>query len=322
MGQITLRPKSGNISDALYALETLVPVDIVDLPVGRQRYALFTNDRGGILDDLMVTRFDDHLFLVVNAACKADDLAHLQAHIGDVCAVEMLTDRSLIALQGPQAEAALAHVDPTIGDMRFMDVITTSTAFGTLIISRSGYTGEDGFEISVTSDHVESLARHLLTTTEARPIGLGARDSLRLEAGLCLYGSDIDTETTPVEASLTWAIQTSRRSGGARAGGFPGAETILRQLAEGTSKKRIGVLADGRAPMRAGVTLYDKEDSTAPIGTVTSGAFGPSLGQPMSMAYVTPDHAQIGHTLWADIRGKRQAATVAKMPFHPAKYKR
>ncbi|MCL4108743.1 UNVERIFIED_CONTAM: hypothetical protein GTU68_049084 [Idotea baltica] len=322
MGQIKITPKSGDMADAALALEQLVPVDILDLPLGRQRYALLTNDAGGILDDLMVARFDDHLFVVVNAACKDADSAHLEKHLSDQCDVEMLADRSLLAVQGPGAEAALQYVEPYVSDMKFMDVYAANTVYGALVISRSGYSGEDGFEVSVATDRVEEFARYLLNTTDTQPIGLGARDSLRLEAGLCLYGNDIDTTTTPVEASLSWAIQKSRRKGGARAGGFPGADIILDQLENGVSQKRIGLLPEGRAPMRAGTKLFASQTDKTPVGEVTSGAFGPSLQRPVSMAYVTTEHSKPDTTLWADVRGKRLAARVAPMPFQPTTFKR
>lgn len=322
MGQVILHPRSGDVADAARALESLVPVDILSLKQGRQRYAIFTNDSGGILDDLMVANRGDHLFLVVNAACKDDDIAHLQAHLSESCEIEEITDRALLALQGPMAEEALCRIAPDVVNMKFMDAAIVAVPGGELWVSRSGYTGEDGFEISVPAVEAEGLARALLDMAEVEPIGLGARDSLRLEAGLCLYGSDIDTSTSPVEASLTWAIQKARRSGGDRAGGFPGADCILAELANGPSRLRIGLLPDGRAPMRAGTELFATEDATAPIGHVTSGAFGPSIEGPMSMAYVETSHSEIGTAVYGEVRGKRLPATVAAMPFRAATYKR
>ncbi len=322
MGQVILRPKSGDVADAALALETLVPVDLLGLAPGRQRYGFFTNDAGGILDDLMIANRGDHLFVVVNAACKAADLAHLRKHLPDGCEVVEVTDRALLALQGPAAEAALVGIAPDVAAMRFMDVIITDTIFGPLWVSRSGYTGEDGFEISVLSDQAEALARALLTHADVAPIGLGARDSLRLEAGLCLYGSDLDPATTPVEAALTWAIQKARRAGGDRAGGFPGADVVLRQLADGPDRLRIGLRPEGRAPMRAGTALFDAETGGSAIGHVTSGAFGPTIEAPMSMGYVSAPLATPGTPIWGEVRGKRLPATVTALPFRQATFKR
>ena len=319
MGQVRLVPHSGDVADAARALETLVPVNILGLAEGRQRYALFTNDEGGILDDLMVTNAGDHIFVVVNAACKADDIAHMTAHLSDAVSVQPITDRSLIALQGPKAETALARLVPDVAEMRFMDARVLDWDGTPLWISRSGYTGEDGFEISVADDRATDLAQALLDMDEVEPIGLGARDSLRLEAGLCLYGNDIDTATTPVEAALEWAIQKVRRRGGEREGGFPGADVILDQLENGAPRRRVGLLPAGRAPMRAGTEIYAGDEK---VGQVTSGAYGPSLEAPMSMAYVATDHAETGTELEGDVRGKRLPVTVADLPFRPATFKR
>src|SRR5580704_586621 len=247
MGQIELRPKSGRIEDAALALERLVPQDILAVAPGRQRDAQFTNDSGGILDDLMVANFGSHLFLVVNAACKDADEALLRAHLSDACVIEPLPDRALIALQGPKAESVLAKLCADVSAMRFMDVGPHLVDGIECFVSRSGYTGEDGFEISVPADHAEALAKTLLANSDVLPIGLGARDSLRLEAGLCLYGHDIDTTTTPVEGALEWSIQKSRRHGGTRAGGFPGADKILSQLEQGAPRRRVGLRPEGRA---------------------------------------------------------------------------
>jgi aminomethyltransferase len=322
MGQVILRPTSGDVADAAAALETLVPVDVLGLPVGRQRYGLFTDEAGGILDDLMIANRGDHLFLVVNASRKADDIAHLRAHLGGTCAVEEITDRALIALQGPEAEAALSRIVPEVTDLGFMDVAILPVSGGEVWVSRSGYSGEDGFEISVPAIEAEGFARALLGMDEVAPIGLGARDSLRLEAGLCLYGSDIDTTTSPVEAGLGWAIQKVRRAGGDREGGFPGAGRILRELAHGTARRRVGLLPDGRAPMRAGTLLFAVEDGEQPIGHVTSGAWGPSVDRPVSMGYLETDSSAIGTTVYGEVRGRRLPATVAELPFRPAAYKR
>ncbi|MCV6823545.1 MULTISPECIES: glycine cleavage system aminomethyltransferase GcvT [Halocynthiibacter] len=316
MGQVILRG-----DNPATALERLVPVSIVPLKEGRQRYALFTNEDGGILDDLMVANRGDHLFLVVNAACKEADVAHMKANLAD-CEVEVIEDRALLALQGPKAEAALAAFVPSAADMVFMDVAVVESDFGELWISRSGYTGEDGYEISVSSDSAVEFARALLAQDGVEPIGLGARDSLRLEAGLCLYGNDIDETTTPVEAALEWAMQKARRTGGEREGGFPGAERILAELEKGATRRRVGILPEGRAPMRAGTQLFASADATEPMGQVTSGAFGPSIERPMSMGYVAIDHAETGTVIYAEVRGKRLPATVADMPFRPSTYKR
>src|SRR3954453_10170641 len=260
MGQIVLRAKSGRVEDAARALERLVPQDVLGIALGRQRYAQFTNAAGGILDDLMIANFGDHLFLVVNASCKADDEAHLRAHLSDQCMIEPLPHRALLALQGPKAEAVLAKFCPDVAAMRFMDARARRVDGIECLVSRSGYTGEDGFEISVPAEHAEVLASALLDHDDVLPIGLGARDSLRLEAGLCLYGHDIDTTTTPVEAALSWSIQKSRREG-ARARGFFGAEVILSQLERGAARKRVGLKPEGRAPVREGVPLFADEVS-------------------------------------------------------------
>lgn len=322
MGQVCLRPTSGDVAEVARALEALVPVDVLELPPGRQRYGFFTNKDGGILDDLMIANRGDHLFLVVNAACKDADFAHLQAGLGDGVSVEMITGRSLLALQGPKAETALARLLPEAAEMRFMDVSVQPWNGVELWISRSGYTGEDGYEISVPDGVAVEFARNLLAMDEVEPIGLGARDSLRLEGGLCLYGSDIDETTSPVEAALTWAMQKSRRAGGARAGGFPGADRILRELADGAARKRVGLKPEGRAPMRGHTQLFADTTSTTPIGEVTSGGFGPTIEGPMSMGYVTASHSKLGTVIYADLRGKRLPATVVAMPFTPANFKR
>jgi glycine cleavage system T protein (aminomethyltransferase) len=322
MGQIALRPKSGRVEDAALALEKLVPQDIVAVPAGRQRYAQFTNDGGGILDDLMVANFGDHLFLVVNAACKAEDEAHLRAHLSDSCIIEPLADRALIALQGPKAESALTKLGADVSAMKFMDAGARRVGNFDCFVSRSGYTGEDGFEISVPSADAEALVTQLLENPDVLPIGLGARDSLRLEAGLCLYGHDIDTTTTPVDAALEWSVQKSRRNGGARAGGFPGAAKILAQLDGGASRRRVGLRAEGRAPVREGAVLFADAASSEPIGKVTSGGFGPSLNAPVAMGYVPSSFAAIGTTVFAEVRGQRLPLKVSATPFVPNTYKR
>jgi len=315
MGQVVL---SGPGADA--ALETLVPVDIVDLAVGKQRYALFTNEQGGILDDLMVTRRANDLFLVVNAACKTQDIAHLQARIGHLCTVTPLPDQALLALQGPEAVTALARLNDGVRQLVFMTGGHFSLDGIECFVTRSGYTGEDGFEISVPAAHAEQLARALLAQPEVKPIGLGARDTLRLEAGLCLYGHDIDTTTTPVEGALTWAIQKVRRAGGARAGGYPGASIIDQQLAEGATRKRVGLISTERMPVREGAKVIDA--SGAEIGVVTSGSLGPSLNQPVALAYVAAAQAAVGTAVFALVRDKKVPMTVASTPFVPNRYYR
>lgn len=321
MGQIALRPLPGEgVAEVAAALERLVPVDVAGLAPGRQRYALFTEPGGGILDDLMIANRGDHLFLVVNAACKAADLAHLQAGLDGLCVVEPL-DRALVALQGPQAEAALAALAPDAAAMRFMDVRELRLLGGPVIVSRSGYTGEDGFEISVPAERAKDVAEALLAQPGVLPVGLGARDSLRLEAGLCLYGHDIDTTTTPVEAALEWAIQPARRTGGARAGGFPGAETILGQIAAGATRRRVGLRPEGRAPLREGTELFEVEGGPV-VGRITSGGFGPSLEAPVAMGYVPIALAAPGTRLLGQLRGRMVPVEVARMPFVPAGYKR
>ncbi len=322
MGQIRLTAKSGRIEDAALALEKLVPVDILGLGEGRQRYALFTNADGGILDDLMVANRGDHLFLVVNAACKDADFAHLQAHLGDSCDLEMLEDRALIALQGPHAVTVLAELWADIATMRFMDVAEAELHDVPCIISRSGYTGEDGFEISIPAVSAEDVARRILQHPDVLPIGLGARDSLRLEAGLCLYGNDIDTGTTPVEAGLEWALQKARRIGGSREGGYPGADVILRQLSSGASRRRVGLKPEGKAPVRRGALLFADAEGQKQVGNVTSGGFGPSAESPVAMGYVPTDLASPGTILFAEVRGKYLPVTVSALPFVTPSYKR
>ncbi|MFQ8431979.1 glycine cleavage system aminomethyltransferase GcvT [Amaricoccus sp. W119] len=322
MGQFALRPKSGDLADAARAFEALVPVDALGLKPGRQRYGLFTNDAGGIEDDLMFANCGDHLFVVVNAACKAADAALMEAGLGESCEIEPL-DRALLALQGPTAEAALAALAPEVAAMRFMDVrgvtLTGALAGTETIVSRSGYTGEDGFEISVPTGAAVALAEALLAQEGVLPIGLGARDSLRLEAGLCLYGHDIDRETTPVEAALEWAIQPARRTGGARAGGFPGAERVLGEFATGAARRRVGLRPEGRAPMRESVEITEGEEV---VGRITSGGFGPSLNAPVAMGYVPTRLAEPGTELAAILRGKRLPVAVSALPFVTPGYKR
>lgn len=316
MGQIRLHGPN-----AAKALETLVPVDIVDLPVGMQRYALLTSETGGMLDDLMVANAGDHLMLVVNAACKAQDLAHLQRHLAHQCEIEPLFERrALLALQGPSAVKVLARMAPEVADMTFMQFARVKLQGVDCYISRSGYTGEDGYEISVPAENALHLARTLLDAPEVEAIGLGARDSLRLEAGLCLYGHDMGQETTPIEASLGWAISKARRAGGTRAGGFPGAERILMQAAEGVAQRRVGLLGKERVPVREGAPLLDVNGQA--IGHVTSGGYGPSLGGPVAMGYVADAFTAPDTEVFAQVRGKCIPMGVTRTPFVPPRYHR
>ena len=322
MGQLILRPRNGTVAEAALALETLVPADIEGLKPGRQRYGVLTNEAGGILDDLMIANRGDHLFLVVNAGNADADIAHLSAHLGEKCELTVIKDRALLALQGPAAEYALAPIAPGTAEMRFMDSASFVSDFGTLWVTRSGYSGEDGYEISVEADHATAFAQRLLDVAGVTAAGLGARDSLRMEAGLPLHGQDITPSTTPVEAALQWSIQKVRRKDGAREGGFPGADIILRQLSDGAPRKLVGLRPEGRAPMRAGTLLFPDEASANPIGQITSGGFGPSLQAPMSMGYVPVGRAEPGQTLMADLRGRRLPVTVTKLPFRSPTYKR
>jgi len=317
MGQIELHG-----ADAAAALETLMPVDVLGLGVDRQRYGLLLNEQGGILDDLMFVHRGDHLFLIVNGACKKADIAHIQARIGARCEVRPLPQQALLALQGPQAVTALQRLVPGVPALVFM----TGSAFdwqgAPLYITRSGYTGEDGFEISIPGNTVEAFARALLAQPEVAPIGLGARNSLRLEAGLCLYGNDIDTGTTPIEAGLNWAIQKVRRTGGARAGGFPGADIVLGQL-DGTHKlerQRIALMAKERVPVREPAPLENLDGQA--IGAVTSGLLSPMLDRPIAMGYVKPGYATVGTELFAMVRGKPVPMEVVATPFVPTRYHR
>ncbi len=320
MGQVILRADSH--AEVALAFEKMVPMDVLGLGEGRQRYGLFTNAAGGIEDDLMFANRGDHLFVVVNAACKDGDIARMRSALEPGVSVTEITDRALIALQGPAAEAALARLSGAVVDMAFMDVATVELNGAECWVSRSGYTGEDGYEISLPAAAAEALCRVLLDMDEVEAIGLGARDSLRLEAGLCLYGNDIGAGTSPVEAGLNWAIQKVRRAGGDRAGGFPGAERIFGDLAEGVARRRVGLAPQGRAPMRAGTVLYAGAEGGDPIGEVTSGGFGPTLEAPVAMGYVGSAQAAVGTEIFGEVRGKRLPLTVAKMPLVPARFKR
>lgn len=309
--------------DAAAAFETLMPVDVVDLPVGKQRYGLLLNDEGGIIDDLMFFRMaQDELFVIVNGACKVGDIAHIQARIGQRCQVIPMPDQALLALQGPQAAAVLARLAPGVDKLVFMTGGHFDIAGAQCFVTRSGYTGEDGFEISVPATQAEALARTLLAQPEVKPIGLGARNSLRLEAGLCLYGNDIDTTTTPPEAGLNWAIQKVRRTGGARAGGFPGADKVLAQIDSPATltRKRVGLVALERVPVREHTELQN--ESGERIGEVTSGLLAPTADKPIALAYVMPAHAAPGTRMNAMVRGKAVPMEVAATPFVPTRYYR
>jgi len=305
-------------ADAAKALETLVPMDIVELAQGKQRYALLTSPSGGILDDLMVTRRENDLFVVVNAANKDADIRHLVTHIGHRCTVQPLPDRALLALQGPRAATVLAQLEPGVAKLTFMTGAHVMLAGSDCYVTRSGYTGEDGFEISVAAEQADRLARALLAVPDVKPAGLGARDTLRLEAGLCLHGHDIDETTTPVEAGLTWAIQKVRRAGGARHGGYPGWAAIDAQLAQGAPTKRVGLVGLERVPVREGATIVDAHGHK--LGHVTSGTLAPTVNKPIAMAYLAANHALASHEVYADVRGKGQPMRVATMPFHPHRY--
>ncbi|WP_427915465.1 glycine cleavage system aminomethyltransferase GcvT [Ramlibacter sp. MMS24-I3-19] len=317
MGQLRLEGPH-----AAEAFETLMPVDVVGLAPGKQRYGLLLTDEGTIIDDLMFVNRGDDLFVIVNGACKEGDIAHMQQRLGQRCKLVPMPERALLALQGPTAVDALKRLVPGVEKLVFMTGERFAWQGGELFITRSGYTGEDGFEISVDGTQAEAFARALLAQPEVKPIGLGARNSLRLEAGLCLYGNDIDTSTTPVEAGLNWAMQKVRRTGGARAGGFPGADRVLGQL-DGTvpvARKRVGLVALDRVPVREHTELQDAGGNR--IGEVTSGLLGPTIDKPVAMAYVDAQHAAVGTRLNAIVRGKAVPMEVAPMPFVPQRYHR
>jgi aminomethyltransferase len=322
MGQLRVRSRSGSLQDVAAALERLIPADVQGIPAGRQRYGVFTNEDGGILDDLMITNCGDGFAIVVNAGRKDADEEHLRNHLPASCNLERRDDLALLALQGPAAERVLSALDSSVVGMRFLDVRPFTFRDTPCLVSRSGYTGEDGFEISVPAGLSEELAVALLDHPSVLPIGLGARDSLRLEAGLCLYGSDIDTETSPVEAALDWSIQKVRRTNGARAGGFPGSSRILKELEQGVSRRRVGLRVDGRIPVRGGTALFQDDRAATPVGQVTSGCFAPSLNAPIAMGYVASSHARIGAELAAEVRGNRISMTVCALPFVSTHYKR
>jgi aminomethyltransferase len=310
MGQLRLRG-----AGAAAALETLCPGDIQAVGPLRQRYTLFTNERGGILDDLMVTNAGDHLFVVVNAGRKIDDIAHLRRHLAPAIDIEVLADHALLALQGPQAAAVMARLAPELATLTFMTAANVRLDGAPCFVTRSGYTGEDGFEISVPAERAERLAKRLLAEAEVSPVGLGARDSLRLEAGLCLYGHDIDETTTVIEADLAWAYHKRRRV----EGGFPGAAILQRQLAEGAPRKRVGILPDGRAPARDHTPITDGNQT---LGEITSGGFGPTIGGPIAMGYVAASHAVPETAVSLVVRGTPRPARIVKMPFVTPRYYR
>ena len=315
MGQLRL------VGDgAAAALETLAPMDFIDLGMDRQRYACFTNTAGGIIDDLMVTRRHGDLMLVVNAACKDADARYLMTQIGDACAIVPMADRALLALQGPQAATALARIEPLIEELVFLTGGEFDLDGAPCYVTRSGYTGEDGFEISVPNEHAVKLAKALLAMDEVEPAGLGARDTLRLEAGLCLYGHDIGPTTSPVEAGLTWAMPKVRRPGGARAGRYVGASVIESHLDGRAPSKRVGLVGLERVPVREGAIVHDAHGHR--LGVITSGTTAPSIGKPIAMAYLPIDHARPQHEVYADVRGKAQPMRVTPMPFHPHRYYR
>jgi aminomethyltransferase len=321
MGQILLRSRTGDHVAAARELEKLVPVDVMGLKPGRQRYAVLTNESGGVRDDLMIANLSDCWYLVVNAAAAAADLKHLQENLYATCSVELASGRALLAVQGPDACTALSALVPAVAAMRFMDAGVFSVDGATCFISRSGYTGEDGFEMSVPLAVVEDIAERLLRHPSVQLVGLGARDSLRLEAGLCLCGHDLGEDMTPVEAALEWAIQPVRRTGGPRPGGFPGADVILTQLERGVARKRVGLRPEGR-PVREGAALFADPTSDAAIGRVTSGTYGPTAQGPVAMGYVPISLTPIGTRLFADVRGQRIPLVVSDMPFVPHRYHR
>jgi len=309
-------------TDAASAFESLMPVDVIDLPVGKQRYGLLLTDEGNIIDDLMFVNRGADIFVIVNGACKVNDIAHIQGRICAKCQVIPMPERALLALQGPKAVDVLSRMVPGVEKLVFMTGASFDWQSADLFITRSGYTGEDGFEISVHNDQADLFARALLAQAEVKPIGLGARNSLRLEAGLCLYGNDIDTSTTPIEAGLNWAIQKVRRTGGARAGGFPGADIVLGQLngSRSLTRKRVGLIAQERVPVREHVELQNTQG--VKIGEVSSGLLGPSANVPVAMGYVDVASASLGTVVNAMVRGKAVPMTVSAMPFVPNRYYR
>ena len=317
MGQALLRGADG--VDVAKVFEALVPGNIAGLKPGGMRYTMLLNDEGGILDDLMVTRYggeENTLYIVVNAACKESDLAHIEQSLAGSATMERMEDKALLALQGPRASSVLGAMVPQVMEMGFMTSASIDVDGIPCHVSRSGYTGEDGYEISLPADRAEEFAGRLVASDEVEPIGLGARDSLRLEAGLCLYGSDIDTTTSPVEAGLLWAVPKARRE----AADFPGAERILGEIAEGPVRKRVGILPDGRAPVRHGSDILDRDGNV--VGVVTSGGFGPSLGRPVAMGYIKTEFSEEGTEIGLAVRGKVLPGRIAAMPFVEQRYYR
>ena len=321
MGQIIVRASSGSNADAGLALESLIPGNLMGLPEGRQAYGLLTAASGGILDDLMVSNWGDHYLLVVNASRKEADFAHISRSLAASCSVELAADQAAVALQGPKAESALQRIVPGVEELTFLDIARHTKDGNALWISRSGYSGEDGFEISMPGGFVESFCDQLVDMAEVEPAGLGARDTLRLEAGLCLYGSDIDESTTPVEAGLAWAVSSVRRPGGERRGGYPGQRRIERELITGPSRRRVGLCPEGRVPMRQGTELFSRATGEV-LGAVTSGGFGPSFGGPVSMGYVRTHHADAGARLLGKVRARSLPVEVVTMPFVRSSYRR
>ena len=316
MGQISVTGEN-----AAQLLESLVPVDITNLKPGKQRYALFLNEVGGVMDDLMIARVSENMFsLVVNAACKDDDFAHLKSKLGDKLEIKMATDKSLLALQGPESANVMQRLGYDLSDMGFMDIRTLDIKGITCSMTRSGYTGEDGFEISMNNDSASELARLLLEDEDVEWVGLGARDSLRLEAGLCLYGHDMNEQTTPLEANLLWAISKARRPGGERSGGFPGDHVVMPQIPRNVDSLLVGLKPEGRAPIREGAIIENTDGKE--IGRVTSGGFSPSLGHPICIGYVNIDYSEQATPLNAVVRDKRLPVMVTNLPFVPRNYYR
>ena len=310
MGQVELRGEG-----AAEKLEALVPSSITPLKEGKARYTFFTNENGGIMDDLIVSNAGDHLFTVVNASMRHQDIPHMRDNLEGVEVIEIF-DRALVAVQGPKAEDVVGALCPAAREMTFMQTMVADILGADCRISRLGYTGEDGYEISIPEDRAEEITRAFLAHEDCEPAGLGARDSLRLEAGLCLYGNDIDNDTSPIEASMLWAIQKRRRE----EGGFPGADSILKEIAEGATKKLVGIKPDGRAPARQGVEVQSLEGET--IGTITSGGFGPTVGGPVAMGYVSKGHSAVGEKVNLIVRSKAQPAEIVALPFVTQNYKR
>ena len=310
MGQVILTGE--NVGERL---EALCPQAYATLPEGKARYGFFTNEDGGIMDDLIVSNAGDHYFVVVNAALRHQDIPHMRANLDSVEVTEIF-DRALVAVQGPKAEDVVGDLCPAARDLKFMETAVAAIKGIECRVSRLGYTGEDGYEISIPEDKAIELTRAFLAHDDCAPAGLGARDSLRLEAGLCLYGNDIDQSTSPVEASLGWAMQKRRKE----EGGFPGAARIRKELAEGAARKLVGIRPEGRAPARQGVEIQCAEGNA--IGTITSGCFGPTVSGPVAMGYVLAGHAEPGERINLIIRGKAQPADIVALPFVTQNYKR